>query len=167
VFDDLDTTALLYILTYVRYSTSWAVDYNVANHGAKQTLAQELLHVSKNYYCIAQDLVDCNLPQNNVIRSKLQLLIRAFFESALEFYRTNHNSNPTVAPLVTLFDRLNSRLAAIAIELIRLGEDFDQSLPGTNPPQAGFWLLPNAQPLELLVAAVLETITGPNSNLGK
>jgi hypothetical protein len=144
------------------YHIPWIVDYQPANDLAKVLMVGELLQATKNYLCIAKDLFDCDLPQTNVVRSKLQISLRAFYRNALAFYRTYWNAG--VASL--LLGRINARLAALAVQLVILDENLNTPLPPTIPPQLNVYMLPNAQPLELLVSAILQ-ILPDDANLGK
>ncbi|KAK2688576.1 hypothetical protein QWA68_012714 [Fusarium oxysporum] len=127
--------------------------------GDRETILNNLRDAASNWFCIAQDLGACALDAGHVNRVQLCTLLRYFHNRASSVY--NHANaveggvNKTVS-IVAALERLHTELLALRNALAVLGVDFALDLP-TDNALPDHWLIPNAQPLELLITCILRS----------
>lgn len=147
------------------YTRFWADPYTNGCGWDRQMLLQELLSATENYLWIALDLLDCNLAPDNATLIQLRIVLKYFYNAAWTTYRTAKGL-PANYMTQDLLDDLHKRLSALGVALLMLHEDLAAPLRPPVPPRDNFWMVPNAQPLELLVSAILQGLPN-NSILGK
>ncbi|KAH7028813.1 uncharacterized protein B0I36DRAFT_349805 [Microdochium trichocladiopsis] len=141
---------------------------NGENSHAYKARLPWVIAATRNWRMIARDLVALDLdpldPVQNDIRDRLRLLLRYCLGASYTFRRRfrAHPKFQNPEGMAALTPLLRESLG-LMVDLYRLGENYLQPIP-LQGPGGDKWLIPNNQPLELLVNATILKL-GPGANL--